>query len=350
MERGNWRAWTNTKLVRISSLIGIYCSVLILFFGTDRLADCHGADAGSHHHSYRRQGSRQIQNSGVCMQCISNSTQVKIALVISLNLLPNWFCQVPSHCQVQDIILFVLPAGESELQTEQLNEWWNSSSSEKTTVCCSRPVVLNLFPFHQVACALLLNGARLSDYVELKNVLIEMGVYFQIQVRLYFLNGCIVLNFMINSDINALLRMTTWIALVTQKWLARYLHKNLSLHFVSAGKMLCFTELNVVQVGTDIEDYKCSWLIVQAMELANENEMKILYVRKTTIFFFYAMISSEKATTDFFQVLTAHIFACKFVDFSGELREVWPKMRSRSEERLQGAWSSGTTTLSNQTS
>jgi hypothetical protein len=29
---------------------------------------------------------------------------------------------------------------------------------------------------------LLLNGAKLSDYIELKNVLIEMGVYFQIQV------------------------------------------------------------------------------------------------------------------------------------------------------------------------
>ncbi|KAL6651893.1 hypothetical protein ACP70R_010818 [Stipagrostis hirtigluma subsp. patula] len=77
-----------------------------------------------------------------------------------------------------------------------------------------------------VACALLLNGAKLSDYVELKNLLIEMGVYFQIQ-----------------DD---------------------YLD--------------CFGDPEVIgKVGTDIEDYKCSWLIVQAMELANENEMKILY-------------------------------------------------------------------------
>ncbi|KAI4967553.1 hypothetical protein ZWY2020_024682 [Hordeum vulgare] len=47
-----------------------------------------------------------------------------------------------------------------------------------------------------VACALLLNGAKLSDYVELKNVLIEMESTFRY-------------------------RMTTWIASVTLKLLAR---------------------------------------------------------------------------------------------------------------------------------
>ncbi|XP_039774349.1 farnesyl pyrophosphate synthase-like isoform X3 [Panicum virgatum] len=88
------------------------------------------------------------------------------------------------------------------------------------------PFKKGLIPFKQVACALLLNDAKLSDYIELKNVLIEMGVYFQIQ-----------------DD---------------------YLD--------------CFGDPEVIgKVGTDIEDYKCSWLIVQAMELANENEMKILY-------------------------------------------------------------------------
>lgn len=33
------------------------------------------------------------------------------------------------------------------------------------------------------------------------------------------------------------------------------------------------------QIGTDIEDFKCSWLVVKALELCNEEQKKILFVR-----------------------------------------------------------------------
>lgn len=32
------------------------------------------------------------------------------------------------------------------------------------------------------------------------------------------------------------------------------------------------------QIGTDIEDFKCSWLVVQALERADENHKSILFV------------------------------------------------------------------------
>ena len=32
------------------------------------------------------------------------------------------------------------------------------------------------------------------------------------------------------------------------------------------------------QIGTDIEEYKCSWLVVQALEHADENQKSILNV------------------------------------------------------------------------
>ncbi|WOK92576.1 farnesyl pyrophosphare synthase [Canna indica] len=76
-----------------------------------------------------------------------------------------------------------------------------------------------------VACALVLSGENLDNYVDVKNILVEMGTYFQVQ-----------------DD---------------------YLD--------------CYGDADLIgKIGTDIEDYKCSWLAVQAVERANESQMKTL--------------------------------------------------------------------------
>ncbi|KAH7545431.1 hypothetical protein FEM48_Zijuj01G0093100 [Ziziphus jujuba var. spinosa] len=77
-----------------------------------------------------------------------------------------------------------------------------------------------------VACALLMKGENLDNHIDVKNILIEMGTYFQVQ-----------------DD---------------------YLD--------------CFGDPKVIgKVGTDIEDFKCSWLVVKAVELSNEEQKKLLY-------------------------------------------------------------------------
>ncbi|XP_072968764.1 farnesyl pyrophosphate synthase-like [Typha angustifolia] len=78
-----------------------------------------------------------------------------------------------------------------------------------------------------VACALLMSGENLDNFVDVKNILVEMGTYFQVQ-----------------DD---------------------YLD--------------CFGDSDFIgKIGTDIEDYKCSWLVVQALEHANESQKELLYV------------------------------------------------------------------------
>ncbi|XP_077237559.1 farnesyl pyrophosphate synthase-like isoform X2 [Tasmannia lanceolata] len=76
-----------------------------------------------------------------------------------------------------------------------------------------------------VACALLMSGENLDDFIDVKNILIEMGTYFQVQ-----------------DD---------------------YLD--------------CYGNPEVIgKIGTDIEDFKCSWLVVKALECADENKKKLL--------------------------------------------------------------------------
>ncbi|KAI9083142.1 hypothetical protein K1719_034875 [Acacia pycnantha] len=40
----------------------------------------------------------------------------------------------------------------------------------------------------------------------------------------------------------------------------------------------CFGDPETIgKIGTDIEDFKCSWLVVKAMELSNEEQKKVPY-------------------------------------------------------------------------
>ncbi|CAI0437619.1 unnamed protein product [Linum tenue] len=78
-----------------------------------------------------------------------------------------------------------------------------------------------------VACALILAGENIEDHSDVKGILVEITAYFQIQ-----------------ND---------------------YLD--------------CYGDPKVTgKVGTDIEDRKCSWLVVKALELANEEQKKLLQV------------------------------------------------------------------------
>ncbi|XP_021766726.1 farnesyl pyrophosphate synthase 1-like isoform X1 [Chenopodium quinoa] len=75
------------------------------------------------------------------------------------------------------------------------------------------------------ACALLMLGEKLDDYNDVKDILLEMGIYFQVQ-----------------DD---------------------YLD--------------CFGDPEMIgKIGSDIEEFKCSWLVVKALEVCNEEQKKLL--------------------------------------------------------------------------
>ncbi|KAK9734962.1 hypothetical protein RND81_04G174300 [Saponaria officinalis] len=77
-----------------------------------------------------------------------------------------------------------------------------------------------------VACALVMSGEKLEDHIDVKNILVDMGIYFQVQ-----------------DD---------------------YLD--------------CFGDPQFIgKIGTDIEDFKCSWLVVKALELCNDDQKKVLH-------------------------------------------------------------------------
>ncbi|XP_011005729.1 PREDICTED: farnesyl pyrophosphate synthase 1 [Populus euphratica] len=100
----------------------------------------------------------------------------------------------------------------------------------KYTLSLHRRIVLYKTAYYSfylpVACALLMAGENLDNHVDVKNILVEMGTYFQVQ-----------------DD---------------------YLD--------------CFGAPETIgKIGTDIEDFKCSWLVVKALEICNEEQKKLLH-------------------------------------------------------------------------
>ncbi|KAK4420858.1 Farnesyl pyrophosphate synthase [Sesamum alatum] len=93
-----------------------------------------------------------------------------------------------------------------------------------------------------VACALLMFGENLDNHVNAKETLLKMGIYYQVQ-----------------DD---------------------YLD--------------CFGDPETIgKIGTDIQDFKCSWLVANALKLCNEDQKKTLY----DAYVEYERMSYEKITS-----------------------------------------------------
>ena len=78
------------------------------------------------------------------------------------------------------------------------------------------------------------------------------------------------------------------------------------------------------QIGTDIEDYKCSWLVVQALERAAENQKSILFVSTIKLANLFHNIN-DKVRKSFMSVQT------------GKLRKVWSSVCCKGEGLVQRA-------------
>ncbi|GMH25474.1 hypothetical protein Nepgr_027317 [Nepenthes gracilis] len=145
-------------------------------------------------------------------------------------ILRKYFREKPYYVDLLDLF------NEVEFQTAcgQMTDLITTLEGEKDLSKCSSPIYRRIVQYKTayysfylpVACALLVSGEKLDGHNDVKNILIDMGIYFQVQDD--FLD--------------------------------------------------CFGNPEFIgKIGTDIEDFKCSWLVVKALELCNDGQKKLLF-------------------------------------------------------------------------
>ncbi|PON57650.1 Polyprenyl synthetase [Parasponia andersonii] len=144
---------------------------------------------------------------------IAANDEVVLGTHIS-RILKNHFRDKPYYVDLVDLF------NEVEFQTlsEQMIDLISGIEGEKDlskfTFSLHRRIVqykTSYYSFYlSVACALLMSGEYLDNHLDVKNILVEMGIYYQ------------------------------------------------------------------VQYGSDVEDFKCSWLVIKGYELGNEEQRKLL--------------------------------------------------------------------------
>ncbi|CAO2840118.1 unnamed protein product [Amaranthus hypochondriacus] len=157
-----------------------------------------------------------------------NAINDSIILGTQVNkILKNHFQDQPYYVDLRDLlseICMQTSYGQLiDMITEGEKDIWKFTPALHRRICLYKTAYGTTYlPF---ACALLMLGEKLDDFIDAKEILLEMGIYFQIQ-----------------DD---------------------YLD--------------CFGDPEKMgKVGSDIEESKCSWMIVKALEISNEHQHKLL--------------------------------------------------------------------------
>nr|XP_027086341.1 farnesyl pyrophosphate synthase 1 isoform X1 [Coffea arabica] len=130
-----------------------------------------------------------------------------------------------------------------------------------------------------VACALLMAGENLDNHIDVKNILIDMGIYFQVQTLYsssYTLQSRTCQNGKLYCGLDKRQRFhftyKTYMQTLSQKIFLTVFSPCQDDYLDSFGE-----PEKVGKIGTDIEDFKCSWLVVKALERCSEEQKKILF-------------------------------------------------------------------------